>query len=593
MLDDLPAVGPQTRYPPGVVNEGTSADGLPIPDHNVQPAQQAQDATLANSIQSPTFADELRTLSLAAAAERHLGSTSGLSFAKLTQTVLRRLTPDKADFVFINHQRNIAGASLFDLESPSESLGGSVFQNLSDSVSSHPVLFGDLYLADLTVSDSTELRTLAWPSDEVHVQRLVNFYFAHSHTLYPFLSRSEIAKTLERIRNSPHELDNEPAVEVFRLWMVLAIGSTGYSSITLTEESESRLYYSKALQYSELALGTDDFSALEVIMLQVSYSFFNQLGPNTWFLVGTAARLALGMGLHTASTYGTLSKDESERRKRVFFCIYMMDRVVSVALGRPFAINDDDLDIEDFSPEGHDDQNAFGDQYMPDLGQPSPLAVPLHILALRRIASKISRNVYTARASAGKTDEEREAILASLHQELLAWRRNTPFPLPNFGVNVPHLTTTWYDFNFYSHLAMIYRPSPLCPRSDVRRIKILETAASMSIRQAYSMHQQRSLAYNWLNFLALFTSTLSLVYAVTAQPEELVVVLRQTRAIQDLDLVLQLFDTFGQKFLAATKISNMIQEISRTYKSILARHDQSTATGLPELFEPAQVFGTT
>jgi hypothetical protein len=209
-----------------------------------------------------------------------------------------------------------------------------------------------------------------------------------------------------------------------------------------------------------------------------------------------------------------------------------------------------------------------------DLGQPSSLTVPLHILALRRIASKISRQVYSIRRSAAVTDEQREETLSSLHQELLEWRRNMPFPLPDFQEDVPHLTTTWYDFNYYTHLAMIYRPSPLCPILDVRRIKILETAASMSIRQAHSMHQQRRLAYNWLNFLALFTSTISLVYAVTAQPEDLPTVLRETRAIDDLDLALNLFDTLGTKFVAATKIRNMVQEISKRYKGIRAAHER-------------------
>lgn len=40
--------------------------------------------------------------------------------------------------------------------------------------------------------------------------------------------------------------------------MVLAIGSTAYSSVTLTEESESMMFYNNALQYSEQALGGDE-----------------------------------------------------------------------------------------------------------------------------------------------------------------------------------------------------------------------------------------------------------------------------------------------------------------------------------------------
>lgn len=114
-------------------------------------------------------------------------------------------------------------------------------------------------------------------------------------------------------------------------------------------------------------------------MLQVSYSFFNQIGPSksftpltcpanwldTFFLVGVAARMAIGMGLHTSSSYLNLPVDVVEYRKRIFFSLYMMDRcvpqipsshslttirVVSMALGRPFAMHDDDIDIQVLFP---------------------------------------------------------------------------------------------------------------------------------------------------------------------------------------------------------------------------------------------------
>ncbi|SPO00369.1 uncharacterized protein DNG_03214 [Cephalotrichum gorgonifer] len=405
-----------------------------------------------------------------------------------------------------------------ELGSPSDLINDSFFQSLSESISIYPLLFGDLFLADIAGSDAT-VDTLAWPSNEVHVRRLVDFYFSHSHTLYPIVKRSEVMDTLERILHNPQNLSMQPPLEIFRIWMVLAIGSTAYSSVTLAEESESMLFYNNALQYSEQALGGDEMSALEVITLQVSYSFFNQLGPR-----------------------------------------------------RPFAIHDDDVDVTPF--ENADDQFIHADSISPQSSlQPSLMAVPLHILSLRRIASKISRQVYGNVTNANLTLQERDGIIASLHQELLDWRRSMPFPLPDVNDSVPHLNTTWYDFNYYTHLAMIYRPSPLYPISDLKRIKMLEMAASMSLRQAFSMHQQERFAYNWLNFLALFTATLSLVYAVTAQPDNLGTVLKDTRAITDLDLATQLFDTLGHKFLAAKKIQGMISEISRRYKEVRDAND--------------------
>lgn len=164
--------------------------------------------------------------------------------------------------------------------------------------------------------------------------------------------------------------------------------------------------------------------------------------------------------------------------------------------------------------------------------------------------------------------EEREGIIHSLHKELIDWRRNMPFPLPDISDRVPHFTTNWYDFNYYTHVALLYRPSPLFPIVNDKNVKILEDAASMSLRQAFNIHRQQRFAYNWLNLLALFTSTLSLIYAITVQPCDLATALKETRAIDDLDLSIELFDTFGIKFSAATKIRSMVAEVSKRYKDL-------------------------
>lgn len=49
---------------------------------------------------------------------------------------------------------------------------------------------------------------------------------------------------------------------------------------------------------------------------------------DTWILIGMAARMATGMGLHTADQYKSLTVDLAEHQKRLFFCLYMMDRYI-------------------------------------------------------------------------------------------------------------------------------------------------------------------------------------------------------------------------------------------------------------------------
>jgi hypothetical protein len=271
-----------------------------------------------------TLAENLRSVSLAAVAEPYLGSISGLTFAKLTQAVLRRLSPDGRDFVF------------------SPQIGGSAGP-IEGATNLHLDFINNMYF---DFDQAIDFSMLAGDGTlQTEVLRLATFYFDHSHTLYPILHQGEVMSDIHAILLDPeHHVTQSPPC-IFRVWMVLAIGSTTHSSITLSEESVSRLYYERAMTYFESSMDHGDIVALEAIMLQVSYSFFNQLGPNTWFLVGTAARLAIGMGLHCDQTLQDLSSAQVERRKRLFFSVYMMDRLVSITLGRPFAIHEDDIDI--------------------------------------------------------------------------------------------------------------------------------------------------------------------------------------------------------------------------------------------------------
>ena len=115
---------------------------------------------------------------------------------------------------------------------------------------------------------------------------------------------------------------------------------------------------------------------------------------------------------------------------------------------------------------------------------------------------------------------------------------------------------------------MLYRPSPLSPTLSQARVKILLEAATMSIRQATNMHRQQRFAYNWLNLLAIFTSSLSLIYAITAQPNNLVDVLKETEVVHELESAMEILETLGIKFTAAKKIRHMIGEIVERYREL-------------------------
>lgn len=258
-----------------------------------------------------------------------------------------------------------------------------------------------------------------------------------------------------------------------------------------------------------------------------------------------------------------------------------MDRVVSVTLGRPFGLQDEDIEIECFSPA--DDSNILPDRILPhrQLTVP-PIAVPLHIVALRKIAGHIFQEVYSNRNSQ-LPQSEKDGIIHSLHQQLIEWRRNMPFPLPDSrALRVPHLTTQWFDLNYHTHLIMIYRPSPLCPVSTVEKVSILADAAAMALRQMSIMRSNQCLSFNWLNLFSLFTTTLALIYAITAQPQSLSQYLDSSSALDDLRLAAEILSTFGRRFPSALKYHSMVSDVISRLESHLPAAGHVPASRAPQ-----------
>lgn len=218
-------------------------DALPISSSNLAgPGKRADN-----------LAEELRLLSLEAAAERYLGSSSGLSFAKLTQTVLQRLSPDQDGFIF-DEDFGVDEQPSFSADADPSSFNPIFFEMNPSLLSPLPLnsLFGKPAGEDY--EDSMGLALL----EPAHITDLLEFYFAHSHTLYPFIRKHEFESTLWRIYADPLDSLAQSPLWHYRIWMVLAIGSTTYCSVALMDETEPVQLFNKAMTYFEAAMGCGD-----------------------------------------------------------------------------------------------------------------------------------------------------------------------------------------------------------------------------------------------------------------------------------------------------------------------------------------------
>lgn len=241
------------------------AQPQPIPAS--PPTQQQQAVVNGQHIPITThkpdsLADELKLLSLEAAADRHVGSSSGISFAKLTQAVLRRLSPDRQEFVFDDEQ---------DEEEDDDDEAGDLLPNQTETTPTFSFAFNEIntHLVSspplplyFPISNDQQQDGLIHESlsliEPSHISHLLEFYFAHSHTLYPFVRQHEFTTVLWRLYADPSDPLAQSPLWQFRIWMVLAIGSTAYSSVSLLDESESVQLFNRAMVHFEGAMGCGD-----------------------------------------------------------------------------------------------------------------------------------------------------------------------------------------------------------------------------------------------------------------------------------------------------------------------------------------------
>lgn len=63
-------------------------------------------------------------------------------------------------------------------------------------------------------------------------------------------------------------------------------------------------------------------------------------------MIGLAMRTCVDLGLHREAHYGNVPPYEGQLRRRLFWTVYFLERVLAVSVGRPYSIADHDIDAQ-------------------------------------------------------------------------------------------------------------------------------------------------------------------------------------------------------------------------------------------------------
>ncbi|KAH7409755.1 fungal-specific transcription factor domain-containing protein [Cadophora sp. MPI-SDFR-AT-0126] len=457
-----------------------------------------QDPDRSQAVPSDVISEVSLLVSNAAGDRHFLGSTSGVLFAKL-----------------VRESVNLTGST-----------GSLKAQTFKDPYNA----------TDTRVSSTAIVKSGsdALPPEEF-ARRLMHWYLLHDHLAYPFLLPSFLLSILERVYNEPSYY-NENHFGAFAFDMVLPVATISVCKYNW-QIPGAETHYIRAMTRIEDVFQAGSLESLQAILLVCQYrigSSAQDTSTSMWHLVGIAVRTAYELGLHHESGYSipsclsgpelVLKIKEQEVRRRCYWSVFCMDRIVSISLGRPFAINLDNFDV-DLPSSKHDD--ILDEGLFPQDREIGRTSVSAHIIEYRLLCGKIKGSLHGLRRSRYNTEHDILALRDGLSAELDRWWGRTPLlglpiateqdqPVPTFQ------SREWYEVLYHNAQLMLFRPSPMLANvsKDPRTLQQIFLSSKKSVNLYASLHRSKKINYSWVTLHSVFMAGLSYMYAVSRHLRE-------------------------------------------------------------------------
>ncbi|OGM51099.1 hypothetical protein ABOM_000172 [Aspergillus bombycis] len=275
---------------------------------------------------------------------------------------------------------------------------------------------------------SSEVNIFALPSTN-EMTELVQKFFFEIGILFPFIYPVTFLETYS------HLLKNG-CLSVSRKWLALLnlifamvkLSVMPNQQFNATYVAQSDTCYQRALElYGEQMFNGENIEDVQFLLLLGQYLHGRHKPGQAWTVHTLAVKAAFKLGLHSQNALRDMPALAKEARKRTWYGCVMIDRLLSMTLGRPAAIPDCYVKLE--LPANHEciDTSAIMDNTTADLS----VSCLNCTIALYRQLSNIIDILFDHNLDSGTSLSINEIIshISSMEDNLCVWQILLPHGL--------------------------------------------------------------------------------------------------------------------------------------------------------------------
>ncbi|KAL3442256.1 fungal-specific transcription factor domain-containing protein [Aspergillus insuetus] len=287
----------------------------------------------------------------------------------------------------------------------------------------HPLSWGSISapsgLDPVQVSVLNQQGAFMLPYQEL-CDELIESYFKWVAPVLPVVNRTMFMAQYKGMDQAAH-----PSLLLLQS-MLLAASKVSRSSrlvqATGSNAAVSALFYKRAKSLYDAGYETDRIVILQSVILMGWYCEDPRGVGTTFYWSRIAIALAQSIGIHRSVTTSALSLPDKRLYKRIWWTLFTRDRLLSVCLGRPMAINLADCDVEPLQNKDFDETEDG-----PRVGYPShsiSIAYFTQYVKLSTIIGEIFATYYSATSKIA-TKNASETHL-QYDQRLTEWLQERP-----------------------------------------------------------------------------------------------------------------------------------------------------------------------
>lgn len=413
---------------------------------------------------------------------KYLGPSSGIAITRLVMQLAKQFTDARSIKEIVPEQRARQIKELYA-------------QEQAKPTSKVYPLISDVAAVDLP---NRELANL-----------LVQLYKLKVQPMYPALHEPTLDKDVDVVFQNSSQAS---PYQHFVVRMVIAISlqkmDTQYAGLADS-------YYLAALKFLEPVVRPMDLQTLQCFALMAEYSLLTPTRTAIYYVVGIAVRLAQALGLNEERTITRACADgatnylDVDMRRRLFWCVMVMEWGLAHSIGRPAMLATDQEHIDVAWFETCDDQYITPEGIDPAAPRPTVKKwVAIHFFKMRLLQLEIRRKLYQRKRAEPKDDSH--PWFLRMDAKLAAWRDAAPSQDEGHG-----LDKVWFVGRYNTMIVFLYRPSPQVPRPSLEAAFKCFEACEYNVYMQREQITKRNVDLTWIFTQSLFMAINTMLWSLS------------------------------------------------------------------------------